>query len=185
VQLLSRIILCAIFCSPVFAQRVSQGIINGWDSKKFRAAVRRDKDVTRRLEEKNTYLHLAAEKNRDTHLGVLLATTPLSGLVNAKNIHGLTAIEVAIINKHFAAFFVLLPLCDPNSRTPNKYRWTLTHLAARSNEPAMIKALHKAGADINAPDGTKAKWTPLDVAEHEQNYEAAEALRALGGHGSR
>jgi hypothetical protein len=106
-------------------------------------------------------------------------------MVQARNIRGLTAIEVAIINKHFAAFLVLLPLTDPAYITTNKYRWNLAHLAARSNEPAMIIALYEAGVDINAPDGTRAKWTPLDVAEHEGNQEAAAALRELGGLRSR
>lgn len=53
------------------------------------------------------------------------------------------------------------------------------HWATRYNEnPSVVEFLLKAGADPNARE--ESDWTPLDLAEHNENPDVARILRAAG-----
>jgi ankyrin repeat protein len=182
---LSRILFCCLLAVPCFSSPIDQGLINNWNSKKFKGAIRRVRGEGALAQidgRRENYLHRAVRHDRPQLLMLLLQAPELQDRFIGRNNEGLSAIELSLFLGRTDCFVALLPfLRNPNQRIRNSYGWSLLHLAARFNRAEEIRALVQHGALVDATDLTPDAWTALDVALQAGAIEAASVLRELGG----
>lgn len=151
----------------------------------FKAAVAMDPQRTAQFKDMNkeTYAHLLVRLNRPQQLWLLIEALSDMRENVQKFLHRrcslcVSAQELSVQLGHLECFQVLACRLGSRLRVPNRFRWTLLHLAAFHNQPKIISdlLLHKAPIDRNDNDG----WTALDVALFQRSDAAARLLLAHG-----